>query len=258
MKVFFYCLLFLLPNITVSQTTNTYISVGIPERIANQITYIQTKQKYVDKNIFVVDTTSKLLYLFNKKGKFIAKTQIISGVDPQSKDPKLINQSLLSWDEMIQKIGFKWNDTLGYVDQTNKGRVYSDDMVYDYISKTNTRFLPKGIYVTSNKIESESEFYGTTNNILWLFRNGKELPQAIHAYYPTQTRTETFKKVEPYISVNSDSKVTRDYFDVIKQINMSQSFGCINVPPSFLPYLRRYGVNSYVFNLGEGNDYLIK
>lgn len=232
--------------------------MGIPERISYQMGYNLIRNGYKDKNIIILDTDLKVLYVFDKNGKFIAKTPIISGMDNQSNDPNKIKISLLSWDEMILRVGFQWNDELGYVDMTGKNREYSDNLVYDEISKTKTRFLPKGIYTTSKYMSDEPDYYGKVRNQLMLVYKGKELSHAIHAYYPSPIRTNVFKTIDTVITKPTDPKIPDEYYEIRKNINMNLSYGCFNVPPEFLPILRKYCTNSYVFNLGEGNiNYLL-
>lgn len=238
-------------NQRIKEYKERYIKLGIPERISVQMAINKVRIGYKDKNIFILDTKLKLLYLFDKEGKFISKTEIISGVDKQSKDPKIIKQSLLNWDEIITEIGFKWDENRGYVDTIGKGRTFSDNLVFRFIEDTKTRFLPKGIYTTIKQISTDSDYYGNKNNLLLLMLGDKELSQGIHGYYPNKSRTDAFNKIKKYTNGTKAPIVSRDYIKNIERINMSLSYGCINVPPIFLPYLRKYGEDAYVFNLGE-------
>ena len=242
----------------IKKSSELYLKMGIPERISYQMGYNLIRKDYKGKNSIILDTKLKLLYVFDKNGKFIAKTPIISGMDTQSNEPEKIKVSLMSWDEMTKYIGFKWNDYAGYIDVNGKNREYSDDLVYNEISRTKTRFLPKGIYTTSTKMTDESSYFGKTKNQLMLFHEEKELSHAIHSYYPSQIRKNVFKKLETFITKPTNPKISNEYYTIIKNINMNLSYGCFNVPPEFLPILRKFCIDSFVFNLGEeDNDYLL-
>ena len=247
-------------NRALNRYSESYKSQGIPQRTACELGLIQIRPGYKDKNVFVIDTLNKLIYLYNNLGEFVAKSVIISGENKQSLNPKVIAQSLLTWDEQVNKLGFKWVPNEGYVDTTGKNRKYDNELVYSSIDKNKTRFLPKGIYTTSPSLSSNSEYAGKKENILSLYDGNKNIAQAIHGYYIEQPRIEALKKARQVLSNPNDAKVGEDFLNLVsgKGINLSQSYGCINVPENFLPYLRKYGTNSYVFNIGEDNEnYLV-
>ena len=247
-------------NRMMNRFAESYKSQGIPQRSACELALIQIRPEYKDKNAFIVDTLNKLLYLYDNKGKFIGKTDIISGKNKQSVDPKVIAKSLMSWDEQINSLGFKWIDGKGYVDQTGKNRKYDHELVYSDIDKNKTRFLPKGIY-TTGKLSDGSEYAGKSQNMLSLYDGNKGIAQAIHGYYIEQPRTEALKKAQQVLSNPNDKRVSKEFMDLVsnKEVNLSQSYGCINVPENFVPYLRKYGPNSYVFNMGEDKqNYLVQ
>jgi len=247
-------------NRTINKYAEAYKSQGIPQRTACELGLIQIRPGYKDKNAFIVDTLNKLLYLYNNKGQFIAKTDIISGKNKQSVDPKVIAKALITWDEQAKLLGFKWLDNKGYVDQTSKNRKYDPEIIYADSDKSKTRFLPKGIYTTSG-LGSDSEYAGKTQNVLSLYDGNKNLAQAIHGYYVEQPRTAALKKAAQVLSNPNDKRVSQEFMDLVanNQVNLSQSYGCINVPENFVPYLRKYGPNSYVFNMGEDKqNYLVQ
>jgi hypothetical protein len=247
-------------NRTINKYAEDYISQGIPQRTACELGLIQIRPGYKDKNAFIVDTLNKLLYLYNNKGQFIAKTDMISGKNKQSLDPKVIAKSLMTWSEQAKSLGFEWVNGKGYVDKTGKNRKYDPEIVYADTDKSKTRFLPKGIYTTGG-LNSDSEYAGKTQNVLSLNDGNKRIAQAIHGYYVEQPRTEALKKAAEVLSNPNDKRVSKEFMDLISngQVNMAQSYGCINVPENFVPYLRKYGPNSYVFNMGEDKqNYLVQ
>lgn len=238
----------------------SYIKEGISERISCEAALIKVRPNYNDKNSIIIDSLQKLIYIFDKYGKFIGKSEIISGSDKQSMDPKVIAQSLLTWDEQANKLGFTWIDGQGYKDKTNAKRKYSDDLIYKGIESNKTRFLPKGIFRTGERVLSNKEYAGGDNNVLDLLdKNNKILGQAIHGYYLEQPRTEALKKARAVLSNPNDPKISKDFIDLVSsnKVNLSQSSGCINVPTNFVPYIKKYMMDAYVFNIGEDkNNYL--
>jgi hypothetical protein len=165
----------------------------------------------------------------------------------------------MTWSEEVTSLGFKWVDGKGYVDQTGKNRKYDDELVYSNVDKNKARFLPKGIYTTSG-LGGNAHYAGKTQNVMNLMQGDKVLAQAIHGYVPEQPRIAALKKAAQVLSNPNDKKVAKEFMDLVSSgnVNLSQSYGCINVPENFLPYMRKYGPNSYVFNLGEDKqNYLV-
>lgn len=247
-------------NRMINRYAESYRSQGIPQRTSCELGLIKIRPGYKDKNLFVVDSLNKLIYLYDNLGKFIAKSEIISGKNKQSLDPKTVANALLTWNQSAEKAGFKWVPNKGYVDTTDKNRKYSEDIIFSNINKQKTRFLPKGIYTTGKSLSDNKSFAGKEDNVLSLFDNDKEIAQAIHGYYIEQPRTEALKKAEQVLSNPNDPKVGQEFLNLVNKggVNLSQSYGCINVPNNFLEYLRKYGTNSYVFNIGEDKEnYLV-
>lgn len=247
-------------NTKMNTLSKSYTSQGIPQRTACELALIQIRPGYKDKNVFVVDTLNKLIYLYGSNGKFIAKDVIISGKNKQSIDPAVIAKSLLTWNEQAKKLGFEWKGGQGYMDTTGKNRKYDSELIYADTDKSKTRFLPKGIYVTGPSINSNPEYAGKEQNILSLYDGNKSLAQAIHGYYLEQPRTQALEKAKSVLSNPNDPKVGKDFMNLVSKggVNLSQSYGCINLTKRFLEYIRKYGADSYVFNLGEDKEnYLV-
>lgn len=249
-------------NRTINRYAGSYIKQGIPTRTACEVALIQIRPGYKDKNVFVVDSLDKILYLYDSEGKFIAKSPIISGVEKQSSDPKTIASALLTWNEKAKNLGFEWVKGKGYVDTTGKNRKYNHDLVYDQIAKSGIRFLPKGIYTTSSKLKTNTKDYaGSGENVLNFMKGNNTIAQAIHGYYKEQPREDALRRAEQVLSNPDDPKVSQEFMNLVGKgkINLSQSSGCFNVPESFVPYLAKYGPNSYVFNLSEDEkNYLVQ
>lgn len=248
-------------NMELNIWSTSYTNQGIPKEISCEMALNHIRPGYKDKNLVVVDTYNKLLYVFDKDGKFIGKTVIISGKHEQSLDPKVIARSLLTWDEQANKLGFTYKSGVGYVDKTGKGRKYSDDLIYADTDKSKGRFLPKGIYTTSKGTTSDSIYAGKQNNVVSLFDGNKEISQAIHGYYLEQPRTQALAAAKKVLSNPNDPSIGKEFLKLVQggKVNLEQSGGCFNVPTEFLPILRKYVVNSYVFNIGEDRkNYLVQ
>jgi hypothetical protein len=233
---------------------------GIPDRISCELALVKIRPGYNGKNYFVLDSKLKLLYLYDKNDKFIAQTPIISGENKQSDDATLMAKALMTWDEKAKNLGFEWdeeNET--YVDPTGQKK-YNDELIYSEVKKSKAAFLPKGIYTTSFGLGDEEEYAGKTNNVLNLEKDGEIIAQAIHGYFLERPRTAAFTKAKQVLANPNDPKISQEFLDMVAKggVDLSQSFGCINVPENFLKYLRDYGTNSFVFNMGEGeNNYLV-
>ena len=99
---------------------DSLIKMGIPKRITEQYVIILETQKNKQNSFFIVDTKENLIFFFDSKGKFIAKSPTIDGFDKQSLNPEKINKSLETWSQNIAELGFKWNQsTKNYVDTTS-------------------------------------------------------------------------------------------------------------------------------------------
>ena len=246
-------------NRLMARHSAAYQAQGIPQKISCELALLRIRPAYKDKNAFIIDTLNKLIYLYDNRGKFIAKTEVISGKNRQSTDPVKTAAALLTWSKVTQSLGFQWIKGKGYVDSTGKGRTYSSRVVYDEMNKKGIRFLPKGVY-TTGKITSDAEYAGAKNNLLFLFSGDQQMLQAIHGYYPEQSRKEALLKAEKVLSQPDDPSVGKEFIDLIKsgKVDLSQSYGCLNVPKNFLKYINQYGQNAYVFNIGEGEkNYLV-
>lgn len=239
------------------------IKLGYPERIVNQYKVVRTTKRFSGKSFFIVDTKENLIFLFDRNGKFVAKSPTIDGFDKQSNDTEKIKNSLKSWREHVSDIGFKWDFLKQqYIDETKKNRVYSHQQVYSFLGKNKLRFFPKGIYKITRKYH-KSNFVGNGKNTYDLNTlDGKEMSLAIHGLYKSQYRINNMKLLVSVIGSDyTDVKVSKKFKNLIYKNNQNgmfnNSFGCINVPQEFLELSSKNAVNSLVFVLGESDiDYL--
>jgi len=235
----------------------------MPERITNQYILVRKSEKYQNKSFFIVDTRENLIFFFDKKGDFVAKSPTIDGFDKQNESK--IDGSLKTWYEHVIDIGFKWDDNKKqYVDITGKKRHYSNSLVYTHLAKTQCRFFPKGVYQITKKFHSNG-FVGkgeNTFNINTL--DGKNLALAIHSLYKSEYRIKNMNNLVSLVGNNFDEINVPNSFRnvVLNNINngtFNNSFGCINVPEKFIELTKNESVNSLVFVIGENtNNYLVK
>jgi len=243
---------------------DSLLKLGMPERITNQYIQIRKTKKNQDKSFYIVDTKENLIFLFDKTGKFVAKSPTIDGFDKQNS--KYEKEALKSWENHTNDIGFKWSDILEkYIDTTGRNRVYSPRFVFSYLYNTKYKFFPKGIYVITEK-EHRDDYIGKNDNIYFLktlSNSDLTLTVAIHGLYKSEYRIKNMNRQLSLINNDfKDINVSKKYTEEIKNNDnnstYNNSFGCINVPEKFLEITNRYSLNSLVFVMGENNDYLIK
>ena len=235
----------------------------MPERITNQYIQIRKSADYIGKSFFIVDTKENLIFLFDKNGNFVAKSPTIDGFNKQ--DKKYENEALKSWQNHAYELGFVWNFfKQSYVDVNGKNKVYSHNLVYNYLSQKKCRFFPKGIYKITNKYHHK-DFIGKGNNTYGITTmDGKYLALAIHGLYKSEYRIHNMNQLISLIGSDFNQiKISSNYRNVVisndNNGTYNNSFGCINVPEKFLEKSNNYAVNSLVFVLGESkNDYLVK
>lgn len=251
-------------NNNLNSFAEKYINQGIPDRTACEVALNKIRTNYKDKNQIIVDSLNHLIYVFDKDSNFIAKDVIITGAHKQSKDPEILAKALTDWFESSLEAGFEFNYSTGeYTDITGKNRKYNPDLVYQQMEKNGTRFFPPGVYKTGFDTRSNAEYAGGEQNVLDIRRafDNKEIAVAIHGYFVEPPRIEAFNKAKKVISNPNDPKVSKEFLDEVGlgHINLSQSYGCINVSTEFLPTLRNYMTNAYVFNISEDeNNYLVQ
>jgi hypothetical protein len=248
-------------------TAGELISKGVPTRSACEISYVSIRPKFSNKNFFVVDTRDNNIYLFNKEGKFVAKSYTIDGYNAQSQDAKKMAEALWSWSDYVVAAGFKYDTKEGkYKDMSGKNKSYSNDLIYDYIDKNKSRFFPKGIYSIS-RLKTDEGYVGGDNNVFNITTlDGKSLANAIHGFYNEAPRVKAMmqlknamgKSASPTSMSIPDSfiKMVEQYIGTSK---FNKSYGCINLPEDFLKIAKPYAVGALVFVIGEtNNNYLVQ
>ena len=239
--------------------------LGLPERIGNQYVYILNNHTNLNKSFFIVDTRENLIFFFDSKGKFIAKSPTIDGFDRQSLNPKKIDKSLETWSENVKDLGFKWDkNSKKYIDSTGQNRLYTPRIVYNFLESQKVRFFPKGIYKIPSKYHDNS-FIGKSYNTYDVETiDGRKVSLAIHGLYQSEFRVKNMNILLKNIKSNYNETIVPESYkklidDNNNNCNFNNSYGCINVPEGFLELTNSLAVNSLIFVLGENtNDYLIK
>lgn len=243
------------------------ISKEVPVRSACEISYVGIRPKFSNRNFFVVDTRHNNIYLFNKQGQFVGKSYIIDGLHAQSQDAKQIAMALWSWDESTKAAGFIWDGvTQKYKDKTTKGRVYNNDLIYDYMDKNKSRFFPKGIY-SINALKTDKDYAGGKENLFKLSTlDGKNIALAIHGFYNEPPRVKAMQELKKAMGSSSSptsESIPDNFINMVEQYlqtsKFNKSYGCINLPDDFLKIAKPYAVGALVFVIGENeNNYLVQ
>lgn len=241
---------------------DSLLNLGMSERITNQYIEIRNTKKNQDKSFYIVDTKENLIFLFDKTGKFIAKSPTIDGFDKQNSEYE--KDALKSWIETSFDAGFEYNFmTREYIDRTSQNRKYSHSLVFSYLKTTKYKFFPKGIYIIKNKYYDDW-FVGNIDNVYDIYTlDGKKIALSIHGLYKSEYRIKNMNYQvsligEDFTKINVPKKYIKEILDNDSNSNYNNSFGCINVPEKFLDLTNSYSVNSLVFVIGENDDYLIK
>lgn len=233
------------------------IKEGFPIRIVNQYIKVNQNVRYKGKPFFIVDTRENLIYFFDSKGKFFAKSPTIDGYDKQSNNTNKISKALQTWGQHVKDINFKYDrKRKKYVDLTLMGRYYSHNLVFQNLRKNKVRFFPKGVY----KIKSlgfHKRFLGETTNTFYVKTlKGKTLTVAIHSLYKSKFRQKNMNKLKKLIVTDFNSpRVSKNFQNIVtKNLNnttFNNSYGCINVPFEFISLTKKKAKGAMVFVLGE-------
>ena len=234
----------------------------LSEQTACEIASIGVRPKYDNRNVFIIDSPNKMIYLFSEQPtifglggnfrKLIAEDVIIDGKQKQRNDAVSIAKAFVTIGQRYQELKAKL------------GRDATEDEMWATIDADQTRFLPAGVYTPDRYgIRSNSEYAGTLNNVLglsnWL---GKQTSMAIHGYVLHEPkRVEAMKKALAIVKDPTNLEQIKDFQETVQSggLNLNFSYGCINVPERFLPYLRDYGPNSFIFNIAEDTEnYLVQ
>ncbi len=257
------------PNLEKNYQTEAakLIANGIPTRTSCEISFIKLRPKFSNKSFFVFDGSQNLIYLFDKTGNFVAKSYVLDGADAQSQDTKKIAQALWTWQQQVESLGFKWDPKMQkYLDNTNKNRTYSNDLIYNTIDKNETRFFPKGVYSIAG-LSTDNEYAGGQDNIFRVETlDGKKIAQAIHGFYNEAPRVAALEELKNKMGKSASPKsaaVPQEFLNMVEKYKSTQkfnkSYGCVNVPTDFLKIAKPYAVGAMLFVIGETqNNYLVQ
>jgi hypothetical protein len=241
------------PQIKVS--VDSLVKIGYPTRISEKLKVVVENRENKGKHFFIADTKENLIYFFNPKGNFIAKSPTIDGAEKQINSGIQKENALKTFEETLYDMGFKYKNGK-WIDFTNKNRTYNHSLFYNYIANSRTRFFPSGTYRIS-RITTHSNFIGGEDNTFCIVdSNNKELALAIHGLYQSQYRIDRMNELTKLIKTSVDSpKVPIEYRKkILNNINntyYNNSFGCINVPKCFLDKTRHLAKGSLLFVMDE-------
>jgi peptidoglycan hydrolase-like protein with peptidoglycan-binding domain len=227
---------------------------AISQEGACQIASVGRRPQYDSKNIFIVDSPNKRVFLFSGKDKngarpFIAQDIIIDGKDKQRNDAVSVANAFRTYGMRYSQLKKKLK------------REPTEDEVFATWSEENTRFLPAGIY-TGSRVYTDKTYQGGTNNVLelknWL---GNYVSNALHGYYKGDARAPFMAKALSIVKNPNNPEEIDKFTEEMENsgLKMDFSYGCINLPPRFIKYLEQYGGNSFIFNIAEDNtNYLVQ
>jgi hypothetical protein len=227
---------------------------AISQQGACQIASVGRRPQYDNKNIFVIDSPNKRIFLFSAKDKngarpFVAQDMIIDGKDKQRNDATSVAKSFLTYGQKYRELKSKLK------------RDPTDDEVWKSFDTDKARFLPAGIYQGTSTSSNQHDA-GEGQNVLqiknWL---GEPIGQALHGYYKGDNRVPFMERALSIVKNPNNPKEIENFTKEMKNsgLKMDFSYGCINLTPRFVKYLQQYGPNSFIFNIAEDNrDYLVQ
>jgi len=227
---------------------------AISQQGACQIASVGRRPQYDNKNIFVIDSPNKRIFLFSAKDKngarpFVAQDMIIDGKDKQRNDATSVAKSFLTYGQKYRELKSKLK------------RDPTDDEVWKSFDTDKSRFLPAGIYQGTSTSSNQHDA-GEGQNVLqiknWL---GEPIGQALHGYYKGDNRVPFMERALSIVKNPNNPKEIENFTKEMKNsgLKMDFSYGCINLTPRFVKYLQQYGPNSFIFNIAEDNrDYLVQ
>jgi peptidoglycan hydrolase-like protein with peptidoglycan-binding domain len=227
---------------------------AISQEGACQIASVGRRPQYDNKNIFVIDSPNKRIFLFSGKDKngarpLVAQDIIIDGKDKQRNDATSVAKAFVTYGQRYRELKSKLK------------RDPTDDEVWKTFDTEKARFLPAGIYQGMDT-RTGAHYAGGSNNLLaiknWV---GDEVGQAIHGYYTGDNRVQFMQRALSIVKNPNNPKEIENFTKEMKNSGLKMDFsaGCINVAPRFLKYLQQYGPNSFIFNIAEDNrNYLVQ
>lgn len=227
---------------------------AISQQGACEVASIGRRPQYDTKNIFIIDSPNKRIYLFSAKDKnggrpLIAQDIIQDGKNKQRNDAKSVADAFQTYGVRFKELKDKLK------------REPTEDEVWATFDNEKTRFLPAGIY-QGRKTSTHPEYAGGENNVLtiknWL---GQGVAQALHGYYKGDNRVGFMQRALSIVKNPNNPKEIDNFTKEMENsgLKMDFSYGCINLTPRFTKYLQQYGPNSFIFNIAEDNrNYLVQ
>jgi len=227
---------------------------AISQQGACEVASVGRRPQYDNKNIFVVDSPNKRIFLFSAKNKdgarkLVAQDIMIDGKNKQRNDAVSVANAFKTYGEAFDQLKNKLK------------RVPTDDEVWGLFDKEKTRFLPAGIY-QGTSTGSDQNDAGEGQNVLYI-KNwlGKPIGQALHGYYKGDNRVPFMIRALSIVKNPNNPKEIENFTKEMENsgLKMDFSYGCINLTPRFVKYLQQYGPNSFIFNIAEDNkNYLVQ
>ena len=222
---------------------------AISQQGACEVASVGRRPQYDNKNIFIIDSPNKRIFLFSAKNKngarsLVAQDIMQDGKNKQRNDSVSIANSFKTYGEVFRKL------------ENELKRTPTESEVWGVFDKEKSRFLPAGIYQGTQAYADQKNYAGEGKNVLaiknWL---GKEVGQALHGYYKGDNRVPFMEKALSIVKNPNNPKEIEKFTEEMKNsgLKMDFSYGCINVPPRFVKYLSQYGPNSFIFNIAEDN-----
>lgn len=244
-------------NSTINKDAKYYKNLipTLSTQSACEVASIGIRNKYYGKNVFIVDSPNKRIYLFgpsNTDGKrtLIAQDIIIDGKVKQRNDAESVANAFVDYNQRFEKL------------KKELKRNPTENEVWASFDKDKSTFLPAGIYKGTSTYRNP-HYAGTSTNVLafdnWL---GVDASQALHGYVLDEPRrVAAMKKALSVVKDPSNTQQIEEFMTLLKSggLSMDFSYGCINVPERFIPYIVQYGPGAFIFNIAEDNaNYLVQ
>ena len=197
-------------------------------RSACQAALNKIRPSYKDKNFIIIDQLKNTAYFFDKDGKYLTGSWIISGRDTPNE----------KWKEFASSTLEKRTEMSGGDEKKA-------------ITQPGASFLPPDVYKSAEQAYTVGGYQGTGQNMVFLYNNkdNTEVTQALHGTaekYPERLKNQQIASKIPL------SK------ELPKDLNLDLSSGCINFPGEFIDKNIEMLKNAYVFVIkSDQNDYFV-
>lgn len=247
-------------------TTGEYsANKSLPQNIKKQLAIIMThRNPQEDGKFIVVDDQNKLLYLFNQQGKVIFKSPVITGRDLD----KNLNRKISFANWLLEK------GKVGDYQEVRNSNKKSDKKIekklffgyLKYMADHGQKITPGGLYsisaikqVGKKGYDQDRVAYGNVGKVS--IEPGMDSPLsaetgiAIHGT-GIKGRMEAFRKAIRYMKKAGDKA---DPAKVAKILSGVNSYGCINLPDSYLKKLMKLiTTNTTLYVMSDAGDGVIQ